>query len=270
MSSEYPSKINRLLKRWPPGTVAVLPWLKEQGVYQQLADKYVASGWLDRLGHGAYVRADERPDWKGGLYAIQHQLGLPVHVAAGTALELLGSAHFLAVGQGRRVALMAPPGVKLPAWFRQHDWGGSVEFFASRLFLPDDELNVTERAFGTYENRRYPSTYGGGYPLKLSTAERAVMEVCARVPRDYSYEEANHLMEGLPTLRPHRVQALLERCTSVKAKRLFLHLAERSGHAWLPGLDLARMDLGSGKRMLIKGGRLDRKYLITVPREGEQ
>lgn len=96
------------------------------------------------------------------------------------------------------------------------------------------------------------------------------MEVCARVPRDYSYEEANHLMEGLPTLRPHRVQALLERCTSVKAKRLFLHLAERSGHAWLPGLDLARMDLGSGKRMLIKGGRLDRKYLITVPREGEQ
>lgn len=31
-------------------------------------------------------------------------------------------------------------------------------------------------------------------------------------------------------------------------------------------LDLSKIDLGSGKRQIIKGGALDQKYLITVPK----
>lgn len=270
MSSEPVSKINRLLKIWPPGTVAVLPWLREQGVYQQLAEKYVASGWLERLGHGVYARAGENVDWKGALYAVQQHLAFPVHVAAGTALELLGSAHFLPLGEGARVMLMSASGTRLPAWFRQHDWGVRLVYSAPRLFSPDKNLGITERMLGTYENRKYPSTFGGGYSLRLSAAERAAVEVCARVPQDYSYEEANHLLEGLATLRPQHVQALLESCTSIKAKRLFLHLAERSNHPWLSKIDLADIELGSGKRVLVKNGMLDTKYLITVPREGNE
>lgn len=53
----------------------------------------------------------------------------------------------------------------------------------------------------------------------------------------------------------------------MEVKRLFLHLAELHGHPWLMELDLAKVSLGSGKRMLFKGGRLDPKYLITVPAE---
>jgi hypothetical protein len=51
----------------------------------------------------------------------------------------------------------------------------------------------------------------------------------------------------------------------VKVKRLFLHLAEKQAHPWFKQLDVTRVSLGSGKRMIVAGGRLDPKYLITVP-----
>ncbi|WP_213981198.1 type IV toxin-antitoxin system AbiEi family antitoxin domain-containing protein [Sphingomonas sp. dw_22] len=34
---------------------------------------------------------------------------------------------------------------------------------------------------------------------------------------------------------------------------------------WRSRLDTSRIDLGSGKRALIKGGELDPRYNITVP-----
>jgi hypothetical protein len=72
-------------------------------------------------------------------------------------------------------------------------------------------------------------------------------------------------MEGLTTLRSRLVQSLLERCVSVKVKRLFMLLAENSKHAWVQKVDLSKVDFGKGKRTLAKGGRFDSKYNITVP-----
>jgi hypothetical protein len=37
--------------------------------------------------------------------------------------------------------------------------------------------------------------------------------------------------------------------------------------AWAKRLDRADIDLGQGNRVLAPGGRLDRTYKITVPRE---
>lgn len=65
------------------------------------------------------------------------------------------------------------------------------------------------------------------------------------------------------------VQSLLEACASVKMNRLFLHLAEKHAHPWFKQLDLTKVSLGSGKRVLFTGGRLDPKYLITVPAAAE-
>jgi Transcriptional regulator, AbiEi antitoxin, Type IV TA system len=92
-----------------------------------------------------------------------------------------------------------------------------------------------------------------------------MLEVLYEVPRRELYEEATLLMEGLTTLRPRLVQTLLEHCTSVKVKRLFMVLAERCNHAWVNKLDLSHVEFGKGKRMLLKGGRFDSKYRITVP-----
>ena len=75
------------------------------------------------------------------------------------------------------------------------------------------------------------------------------------------------LMEGLANLSPGRLQKLLRDCRSVKVKRLFFYFADRHQHAWLKRLDKEAIDLGQGKRMLVKGGKLDKNYLITVPGE---
>ena len=66
-------------------------------------------------------------------------------------------------------------------------------------------------------------------------------------------------------MSPHRVQTLLEDCPNIKVKRLFFWFAERHEPAWLKKIDRDRIDLGKGKRLIVRGGRLDTHYLITVP-----
>jgi len=57
---------------------------------------------------------------------------------------------------------------------------------------------------------------------------------------------------------------LLEGCSSIKVKRLFLYCAREAGHSWYLALDRSRVDLGAGKRELVKGGTLDKEFLLTV------
>ena len=69
------------------------------------------------------------------------------------------------------------------------------------------------------------------------------------------------------SLRPRMVQTLLESCGQIKVKRLFLYLGEKLGLPWFENLDLDRIDIGKGKRIVTLNGVLDKKYLITVPKE---
>lgn len=87
------------------------------------------------------------------------------------------------------------------------------------------------------------------------------------IPYAVTFEQADKFVEALHTLRPNLVQHLIEHCRSIKVKRVFPWLAERHDFAWLRKLDLEQVDLGSGKRVLVKGGRLDPKYQVTVPPE---
>ena len=97
-----------------------------------------------------------------------------------------------------------------------------------------------------------------------------MMEMLYLVPNEQSFEEAYEIMEGLTTLRPKLVQRLLEECKSVKVRRLFLFMAESSNHDWVKELNVEKIDLGSGKRVIVKNGVLDKKYKITVPRRYER
>jgi len=90
------------------------------------------------------------------------------------------------------------------------------------------------------------------------------------LPKHESFHQADALMEGMTDLSPRRLQTLLEACASVKVKRLFLFFADRHRHAWLSRLDTSGIDLGSGKRVLVKGGKLDPRYKITVPADLEE
>ena len=93
------------------------------------------------------------------------------------------------------------------------------------------------------------------------------MECLYLVPKYQDLSECYELMEGLNNLRPKEVQKLLEACTSVKVKRLFLFLADKVGHVWLKHIDFNQIDLGKGKRSIIKGGTYIPKYQITVNNE---
>lgn len=204
------------------------------------------------MGQGAYAKAGDTIEWTGGLYALQEQLKLRIHAGGKTALQMQGYAHFLPMRKGTTVSLFGAPDVKLPAWFKQYRWGAKIRFTTTNLFAGEADQGLTKKDLGPYS-------------IKVSTAERAMMEVLYGVPQVDSYEEARLLMEGLTTLRPRVVQRLLEKCASVKVKRLFMLLAENCKHAWVPKVDLAKIDFGKGKRMLVKGGHFDHKYKITVP-----
>ena len=182
---------------------------------------------------------------------------LPVHVGAKTALQLQGYAHYLPMGKGGDVSLFGGPGTRLPAWFRQYDWGVALRYTTTKLFADEPNAGLTNKELAAYT-------------MTMSAPERAIMEVLYLVPAEESFEEAGLLMEGLTTLRPRLVQSLLEQCRSVKVKRLFMFLAESHNHAWVKKLDLSTVDFGKGKRMIVKGGRLDAKYNITVPDTNQQ
>lgn len=245
------SKLNELLMHWPKGTVAVQHWLREQGIPRQLAEKYRSSNWIERIGPGAYTRAGDKVDVFGALYALQFMLKLPVHVGAKTALELQGYAHFIPMRHLPVVHLYGQPGRPLPTWFNRHQWESRVRFHLVRLFPDKPELGLTKKSFESISAR-------------MSAPERAALELVDLVPKEQSFSEARLLMEGLTTLRPELVQELLEACRSVKAKRLFLFLAEEANHAWFKELDTSKLDLGTGNRSIVKGGHLDQKYQITV------
>lgn len=250
-------KLNRLLQRWLPGTVLTPRALDELGIYRQLISKYLRNGWVEKLGTGAYARAGDRVDWRGGLYALQTQLAMTIHVGARSALELQGRAHFVPLGSNPRITLISDSSEHLPAWFRDHSWDATLKHYVLTLFdeLPEGATSLLDC---------------GSFQITMASAERAIMEEMRLARTNADIEHAIQLMENLTALRPLLVQRLLERCTSVKVKRLFLWSAEDAVHPWLDRVELVHVDLGSGKRQLVKGGRLDPKYRITVPQREDQ
>lgn len=252
MNRQSEHKLNHLLKTWPKGTVAVSSWLKKQGVYRQLSDTYQKSFWIEPIGHGAFKHSEDNVDWTGGLFALQEQSGLNVHVGGRSAMELLGAMHFVPMGEKYPIYLF---GLKrfLPVWFREHQWKQPVNYIYTNAFPYKEKIGLTKKDMGSFS-------------ITLSSSELSIMEVLYLVDKNESYEHAALLMEGLKTLRPSVVQELLEKTSSIKVKRLFMHLAEKFDHSWLKHINVSKINFGKGKRMIGKGGSFDSKYNISVPR----
>jgi len=126
----------------------------------------------------------------------------------------------------------------------------------THLFTQFPEAGLTTLPFGHWD-----------WPLSCARPELALLEILAVVHTADDFEAVDKLFESATTLRPNVLMKLLMACGQVKAKRLFLWMAERHGHAWFHKLNTEMIQLGSGKRMLVKGGRLVPKYQITVPAE---
>jgi len=253
MSTDKPTKINNLLQETYPGTVLTSSWLNKKGYSHELIRNYKRSKWIQAFGNGAVVRYKDDVDYLGAVHSMQRQMGMSIHPAARTALSLLGRAHFLEINQNL-VYLFAYEKEVLPTWFKKHDWKPEIEFFTSS-FLPP-KLGMT-----TKEHK--------GFTIEVSTPARAILECLYLFPKEISLVECYQIMEGLTDLVPNQLQELLERCTSVKVKRLFFYLADKSNHNWLKHIEKSKIDLGKGKRSFVKKGCYIPKYEITVPKELE-
>jgi hypothetical protein len=112
-----------------------------------------------------------------------------------------------------------------------------------------------------------PKPFGAwDWPVPYATVELALLELLADVRQAADFDFADKFFEATTMLRPALVRELLLACSHVLAKRLFLWFAARHRHAWFSKLDTKRVDLGRGKRLVVKGGALDARYQITVPR----
>jgi len=261
MTRHSRKNINALQKVALRGTVLTSSWLKAHDVSSKLAWWYVKSGWFERVGDGAYKFAADRVTWMGAVHALQQQLKLDIHVGGKTALQLLGKSHYLSNDfSQQKIQLFSAPGNKLPAWFNKSEcWPESFKLFSTSLFgeVSTDELGCIVREFE-------------GMELRLSSPERAAIELCYLIPKVVSFEEAAQLIENLSRLRPDLMQELLQACQSIKAKRLVLFFAEFHQHKWLEQLNLKKIRLGKGKQVIAGGGHYDKKYRISVPKTREE
>ena len=254
MNTSNESKINQLLRSVPAGTVLLSSWMKTNGYSLDLQRRYRNSNWFESLGNGAMIRKGDSVSYEGALFALQKQANLSIHIGGRSALNLLGKAHFLELSS-QRLYLFGPTNENLPQWFRDKDWG--VELLHTKSdFLPKNA------GFTEFESR--------DFSIRISNPARALIECLYLTPKKQSLLECNEIMESLTTLVPSTVQLLLESCRSVKVKRLFLYLAEKADHAWLRHINLAEIDLGSGKRSIMAGGVYNAKYQITVDKELEE
>lgn len=275
MGEQKSTKINLLQDLLEEGLLAPTGWLEAQGYSRALISRYVDSGWLVSPARGVYRRPGPSLKWQHVVASLQRVAGSYLHVGGRTALVQRGLGHYVRMSGPETIFLYGPE--VLPAWVnklglqerfvvrndamfgslraRRNERGAMVDFHDAPL-QPKQlaDLGLQEMTWGAWDWR-----------LLYSTDERAMFEVLQDVPTRESVYEADVLMQGLVNVRPARVMSLLMACASVKVKRLFLALAERHQHQWLAHLDLTKVDLGKGKRMLAPGGKLHPKYLITLP-----
>jgi Transcriptional regulator, AbiEi antitoxin, Type IV TA system/Transcriptional regulator, AbiEi antitoxin N-terminal domain len=252
MSTKKQDKLKSLLQLWPMHTIATSRWLSKQGMTYDNLERYERSGWVRRVGSGAFQRASDNVSWEGAVFGLQNQHPTQFYIGGRTALELQGAAHFLPLGQPR-VFLFSSSRKQLPLWFANYIQALDVHYtYLQYRFLPP-QLALTFYDCGEFK-------------IEVSTRERAALEVLELLGRLHTLEECRLLFENLGTLRPKVVQDLLEGCSSIKAKRVFLFLTKNLGHRWFKDLDLSRINLGSGPRDLVPGGVYDPEFQLTYPK----
>ena len=246
------TKLNKLLHDWSAGKLATSDWLNAQGIYHQLISTYVNHGWIERLSSGIFKRSGDHVTWQSAVYTLQKLKRLPVHVGGLSAIEMRGHSHFI---RNQTVIRLYGDLFRLPSW-------------CYRLSFNDTKLEYTKASPWESRFSEAITNYAiDSFEIQVSSLERAIMEFLNEIPQHHTYEEAACLMEGLTSLRPDIVQSLLEKCTSIKVKRLFLHLATACQHAWLSKLNRSNINLGTGIRQIEKNGYLDNQHFICVPTE---
>lgn len=254
----------------PYGLVVPKSWLLSQGLSRHTLDNWLKSGQLASVVYGVYKQPDAQLTWGDVVCSLQ-RMGSDLRPGGLTALTYQGFGHYLALGEHKTIHLYGED--NLPLWINKLLPNVTFVRHSHKKLLKSPVPTGVERLKEmTVEMPAdlMSSSQDGMKAVQASSPERAWFEVLLDVPDKISFEHADQLMQGLVNLSPRRLNTLLDYCRNVKVLRLFLWFAERHRYAWCDKLDMSRFTmesgrLGSGKRMLVKGGKLDSKYLITVP-----
>jgi len=273
MGKQTKDKLNSLQRSLPEALLVDAAWLEKKGYSGALRKKYVSHGWLDLVTRGVYRRptprladaAAEGVLWESVVVSLQTLLGVKFTVGGRTALETQGFAHYLSSAPQREVHLYGTD--KRPGWLPKLKLESRFVFHnANRLFPNNVVIDFDHNKDALVRSSYVRQNWGRwDWPVVMSSPERAILELLDELPERETFHQADMLFEGLKSLSPRKLQPLLEACRSVKVKRLFLWFAERHQPPWLNSLERGDIDLGKGKRMLVKGGKLDPKFQITVP-----
>ena len=265
MAAQNSGKLNRLLADLGDTRLVSSRWLRAHGFSNSLVARYVASGWLVSPARGVYLRRGGRLQWEGVIRSLQVGEGIPLHVGGRFALALQGHEHYLRLGDAGAITLYGP--IRPPGWVSKLAMEQRFEYQGRGPFDLPVVPFAGEVSDGTLSEQglAWHSSAPGVDALICSTPERAMLELCDGVTDATLIYEADALMQAMTTLRPQRVALMLRYCRSIKAKRLFLALADRHRHAWLAHVSLESVDMGRGKRALAPGGRLHPVYQITLP-----
>jgi len=257
-----PNRRKLLEELVPEGLIVSRKWLKQEtDLSNHSIDNLVKSEQLKLLWKGLYTRGITPPNWQSTVYTLQHILQTDFIIGGLFALELKGFSHYLP--NSNKVTVHLYGNDKLPVWVNEIVKNiVFVKHTRTSLFAEMDK-NLSEKY-----STSVPWKDNTG-ELKLSTPERACLEMLDLLPNNISFEHADQLIQGMTTLSPRVLQALLEECSNIKVKRLFLWFAKRHNYIWFTKLNLEKIELGSGNRVIEKGGELDKDYLITVPKNFE-
>jgi hypothetical protein len=257
MTVQKEGKLNQLEKTLPQGLLVDAGWMERHGYSTSLRSQYVSAGWLVQPVRGTFKRPLGQLSWQKVVVSLQRLLDSNLVVGGRTALEMQGFSHYLSPTGPSTVHLYgAQPA---PGWLDKLPLKEKFRVHRSQVLFE----TLTSEGLKSGTVRELPGSTE--WPLMVSTPERALLELLDELPRHESFHQVDAVVEGLRNLSPRRLQMLLNDCKSIKVKRLFFWFAERHRCTWLPQIDQTRVNLGKGKRMLVKGGKLDPKYLITVP-----
>ena len=254
------SERRRLLEQMmPEGMVVTRKWLMEQAALDTHAiDNLVKSEQLKLLWKGIYTRGKVRLSWQSILYTLQAVMKKDLVAGGLSALELKGFSHYLVASQKEIIHLYGND--NLPVWANE---------LTDRITFVRHTRNEIFSSMQRQISDKYTSSFfwkDDWDELRISCPERACLEMLNEVPNKISFEHAGLLMQGMTSLSPRTSQKLLEDCTNIKVKRLFLWFGSRHNYTWFSKLNTDSIDLGSGNRVIVKGGELDKIYKITVPK----
>jgi hypothetical protein len=235
----------KLLPAIPRGTPLTSGWLSERGLSAQQVARLAQSGWLTRLGRGAFLLPGDQLDRDAALAWLATEIpGL--HVAGKTALAWRGVRHNLAVKE--RLVLWGDRPGTLPHWFTM---AFPSSYQATHLF---DRAMPADLGLG-----RLPASRPD---LPASGPERAILELLSDVGKKQGLEEARHLVEAARSLRLDVLEELMSHLKRIKVARLAHTLADELDLPWKSLARATSERLGGGKRWVAKtrtGERLNLK-----------